>query len=106
MTDTRPQLPNWALNIVEKHGLHERTDEPLGGVIVLLFDAAEALKKASLMMTRGDAATAAAVEIAMSAIRMRRTHSTLRPSALAMRSRDCFRKTKTGASRDAPDAAD
>ena len=70
MTDTRPQLPNWALNIVEKHGLHQRTDEPLGGVIVLLFDAAEALKEASLIMTRDDAATPAAVEIAMSAMRM------------------------------------
>ena len=39
-------------------------------MIVLLFDAAEALKEASLIMTREDAATPAAVEIAMSAMRM------------------------------------
>ena len=65
---------------------------------MLLFDAAEALKEASLIMTRHDAATPAAVEIAMLVIRMVQDALDLTAICPAMRSRDCFRNTKTGAS--------
>ena len=65
-------IPEWALEISAKYKLHERTDDILGGVIVLLQDAGSALRTAALLMFEGQAAEAGALRFAEDASAMAR----------------------------------
>lgn len=64
------ELPDWAWDICEKYRLHERSDEPLGGVVCLLMDAAHDLEKAGLGMAEADAATPDMIRLASDASAM------------------------------------
>src|SRR4051812_45424913 len=65
-------IPEWALEIIAKHKLHERTDDIIGGVVVLLEDAGSALRTAALLMFDGQAAEAGALRFAEDASAMAR----------------------------------
>ncbi|HEX2552508.1 MAG TPA: hypothetical protein VHL98_02330 [Microvirga sp.] len=56
-------LPEWAWTICEKYRLHERTDEPIGGVAALLMDAAHGLEHAALAIFKEDAPSSDAIKI-------------------------------------------
>ena len=60
MNDNEPPLycsdpPDWAWDIIDKHDLAARTDCPLAAATVLLTDAADLLKEASLSAHREQA---------------------------------------------------
>lgn len=65
--DSDYDMPEWAVNIFEKHRLFERSEEPLGGVIVLLSEAADVLEQAVITMAEELAATPDMVLLARNA---------------------------------------
>jgi hypothetical protein len=67
-SDPANAIPQWAIAIKERHQLWGRTDEPLGGVIVLLQDAAVGLQEASMTMFEEQAATRDMVQIVKDAM--------------------------------------
>lgn len=63
-----PGLPDWAMDLFDKHSLGERTDDPLGAVILLLNGASEALSTAAITLFEEQAATPDMVRIAGDAV--------------------------------------
>ena len=63
-------LPEWAFDIYEKYGLFEKSDQPLGGVIVLLSEAADVLEQAATTMVEELAAAPDMVQLAENAATM------------------------------------
>jgi hypothetical protein len=90
-------LPDWALAICEKYRLHERSDEPIAGLSVLLLDAAHDLREAALTIFREDAATPDSVRSATVA-------ATMVKDALALAT-ICRDRTSPGVLEQQPDGS-
>ena len=63
-------LPQWIWDILDRYELGERTDEPLGGVIILLHDAVDELQQAYMRILEQQAATPDMVQVVKGAMAM------------------------------------